>query len=74
MPQPSRLTLRQDAGERRLEQHDLLVAVAENLRDGSLTPLLTHFVNSSDISKRDLKSLHSLIDELEQARKSKQKR
>ena len=51
-----------------------LRVVAESLCDGSLTPLLTHLVNSSDISKEEMKSLRLLIDELERARKSKQKR
>ena len=49
-----------------------LRAVAESLCDGSLSPLLTHLVNCSGISKKDLKSLRSLIGELEPAKISKQ--
>ena len=41
-----------------------LRAVAKSLCDGSLTPLLTHLVNCSDISANDLQSLHSLIEDL----------
>ena len=51
-----------------------LRAVAESLCGGSLTPLLTHLVNCSEISKRELDSLRTLIDELESSRKTKQKR
>jgi predicted transcriptional regulator len=41
-----------------------LRAVATSLCEGSLTPLLTHLVSCSDISANDLRSLHSLIEEL----------
>ncbi len=39
--------------------------VVDSLCDGSWTPLLTHLVNADGLSKKQQKTLESLIDELE---------
>ncbi|HVW03250.1 MAG TPA: BlaI/MecI/CopY family transcriptional regulator [Planctomycetaceae bacterium] len=44
-----------------------LQATADKLCDGSLTPLLTHLVSSSQLTADERKSLRSLLDELGKA-------
>jgi BlaI family penicillinase repressor len=48
-----------------------LEAVAQQLCDGSLTPLLTHLVRNRKLTARQRRELRSLIDELEEKRSSK---
>jgi predicted transcriptional regulator len=47
-----------------------LQAVAEKLCGGSLTPLLTHLVQSSKLSSRERQELRSLIEELDKRKKT----
>ncbi len=54
---------RKDVINRRLE------AIADQLCDGSITPLLTHMVQSTKLTKRDRAELRALIDELDGATK-----
>jgi len=51
-----------------------LKAVADRLCEGSLTPLLTHLVQSKELSQRDIEELRALIDQRDKgsARKNKQ--
>lgn len=42
-----------------------LQTIAENLCDGSLTPLLTHLVRAKSLSAADRQSLRKLINELD---------
>jgi predicted transcriptional regulator len=48
-----------------------LETVAEKLCRGSLTPLLTHLVRARRLPAKDYQALRALIDELEQANKTK---
>ena len=50
-----------------------LRAVAESLCDGSMTPLLTHLVNSQGLTKKELRSLRSLINELDNSQTRQRK-
>jgi len=54
---------RKEVINRRLE------AIAEQLCDGSMTPLLTHMVQSTKLTKRDRADLRALIDQLDGAEK-----
>lgn len=45
--------------------HRRLKAIADQLCDGSITPLLTHMVRSTKLTKRDRAELRALIDELD---------
>ncbi len=51
-----------------------LKAVADQLCDGSWTPLLTHLVHSRKLSGADREALRRLIDELDRAREHDKKR
>lgn len=44
--------------------------MADKLCQGSMTPLLTHLVNTSDLSTRDLAALRELVDRLDGERGS----
>ncbi len=46
-----------------------LRALAQQLCDGSLTPLLTHLVRNRKLSARERRELRSLIDELDDNQK-----
>lgn len=50
-----------------------LSAVAESLCDGSLTPLLQHLVETHDLTLRERKSLHKLIEKLDEKTRPKKK-
>jgi predicted transcriptional regulator len=56
---------REDLIGRRLED------VADKLCGGSLTPLLTHLVRARRLSARERAELRSLIDELDQERRTR---
>ena len=47
-----------------------LQATAEKLCGGSLTPLLMHLVRTNSLSARERQELRSLIDDLDQAKRS----
>ena len=51
-----------------------LKAVADQLCDGSWTPLLTHLVQSRKLSGADREALRRLIDELDPAREHERRR
>ncbi len=51
-----------------------LQSVAEKLCGGSWTPLLTQLVNSQNLSANDRQTLRDLIDELDQAARTKKDR
>jgi BlaI family transcriptional regulator, penicillinase repressor len=51
-----------------------LQSVAEKLCGGSLTPLLTHLVQNQKLSAQDRQALRDLIEELDQAARSKKDR
>jgi predicted transcriptional regulator len=51
-----------------------LQTVAEQLCGGSLTPLLTHLVKAQRLSARERQELRSLIEELDQANRGKDRR
>jgi BlaI family penicillinase repressor len=51
-----------------------LQSVAEALCGGSWTPLLTHLVQKNKLSSKDLHALRDLIEELDQAPRSKKER
>ncbi len=50
-----------------------LRAVAESLCDGSFAHLMTHIVESKELTKRDREMLRSLIDELDKPKKRSKK-
>lgn len=45
-----------------------LESIADKLCEGSLSPLLTHLVESSDLSRDDLRALREQVERLDQAR------
>lgn len=47
-----------------------LRATAEDLCDGSMTPLLTHLVESKQLNAKERESLRNLLDELDRTSKS----
>jgi predicted transcriptional regulator len=49
-----------------------LQAVAAQLCDGSLTPLLTHLIRHRKLSARERRELRSLIDELDQKKSERE--
>jgi BlaI family transcriptional regulator, penicillinase repressor len=51
-----------------------LQSVAEKLCGGSWTPLLTHLVQNQKLSAQDRQALRGLIEELDQAARSKKDR
>src|SRR5262245_31570640 len=48
-----------------------LQGIAEQLCEGSLTPLLSHLVRADRLSDRDRQSLRELIDELDRPKRRK---
>ena len=50
-----------------------LIAVAESLCDGSLTPLLQHLVEAHDFTPAERKSLHTLIEKFDEKKRQKRK-
>jgi predicted transcriptional regulator len=56
--------------EAAIERGDLigqrLIAMAASLCDGCFTPLLTHLVEARALTPEELKSLHKLIDKLDE--------
>jgi BlaI family transcriptional regulator, penicillinase repressor len=63
---------RQNVFEARVGRDDLLAKrlrdTAEQLCDGSLTPLLTHLVSSARLSPGELRELRRLVDRLSRER------
>ena len=51
-----------------------LQATADKLCEGSLTPLLTHLVQSASLDAEDLKQLRALVDELAKRKKRRTSR
>jgi len=51
-----------------------LQATADKLCEGSLTPLLTHLVQSASLDAEDLKQLRALVDELSKRKKRRTSR
>jgi predicted transcriptional regulator len=51
-----------------------LQATADKLCEGSLTPLLTHLVQSASLDAEDLKQLRTLVDDLAKKKKRRASR
>jgi predicted transcriptional regulator len=51
-----------------------LQSLAEKLCGGSWTPLLTHLVQAGKLSSKDRQALRTLIEELDQGNKGKERR